>query len=341
MRRLRAAGAVLIGSTNMDEGALGTEGNNPWFGAIQNPLRQGYSPGGSSGGSAAAIAGGLCIAALGSDTIGSIRIPAAFCGCVGLKPSSGLVSVGGVLPVHSRFDHVGPLVRTVEDLPAMLAVLAGHDPTSSVSFPLQLTPPRAARTPRTLGYGVGLDPDAIDDALIAAYNQGISRFRRSGASLIPIDLRRWDLARLRRAILALCEAQMSREHREHMNSTPDDYSDGLRAFIRYGGKLGPAELTQAETRIANFYREWQTLMQPLDAVILPTVTCTAFPHGARYPHNTADLTSIATATGLPALSLPLPIVAEGLPFGLQIIGRPAGDLDLLQIALDYAGTAAA
>ncbi len=133
VRRLRAAGAVLLGLTNMDEGALGAEGMNPWYLTTQNPLRAGYCAGGSSSGSAAAVAADLCAFAVGTDTIGSLRIPAAFCGCASIKPSFGLVSVGGIVPVNLRFDHAGPLTRSARDLPLALAALAGYDNACAVS----------------------------------------------------------------------------------------------------------------------------------------------------------------------------------------------------------------
>src|SRR6266446_8838658 len=127
VRRLRAAGAIILGKLNMHEGALGSTNDNPHFGRAINPHRDGHSPGGSSGGSAAAVAAGLCCAALGSDTGGSVRIPASYCGVVGLKPSYGLVSTRGVVPLSMSLDHVGPLARTVADEAHMLSAMAGHD----------------------------------------------------------------------------------------------------------------------------------------------------------------------------------------------------------------------
>ena len=127
VRRLRASGAVILGKLNMHEGAMGATNDNPHHGRAINPHHSGHSPGGSSGGSGAAVAGGLCCAALGSDTGGSVRIPASYCGIVGLKPSFGLISTRGVVPLSHRLDHVGPLARTVADTAVMLGVLAGFD----------------------------------------------------------------------------------------------------------------------------------------------------------------------------------------------------------------------
>ncbi len=322
--RLRAQGTVLLGSTAMDEGALGTEGANPWYGATQNPLRPGYSAGGSSSGSGAALAAGMCPVALGTDTIGSLRIPAAFCGGVALKPSPGMIDSAGLVPVHERFDHLGPMARSIRDLRLMLAAL------SAPGAPLQAG--GATQRRGALGYAVGLDALVISDTVIAAYQSGLAQLRRLGVPMVPIDLRRWDLPRLRRAVLALCEMQMWHQHRSHMLAAPEDFSDGLRAFIRFGGKLGPDDVAAAERRIESFSRDWAAAMQAFDAVLLPTVACSAFPHGERYPHNTADLTSIATAASLPALSLPLPVAPGALPVGLQMIGLRNGDAELLTLA---------
>jgi aspartyl-tRNA(Asn)/glutamyl-tRNA(Gln) amidotransferase subunit A len=250
-----------------------------------------------------------------------------------LKPSSGLVSLGGVVPVHLRFDHVGPIVQTARDLAVLTTAIAGYDPACRVSFPLQLAAPRTAGAAApTIGYAVGLNDFAIGAEVVAAYNRGIAALRTLGAQLVPLDLRRWDLARVRRAILALCEREMWRIHRQRVVERPEDFSDGLRAFIRYGGKLSDEDLAAAEQRIAAFVVEWQAATEPFEAVVTPTVACTAFPHGERHPHNTADLTAIASATGAPAASVPLPVPPGTLPVGLQLIGRPAWDLRLCQLA---------
>lgn len=332
VQRLRAAGAIPIGLTNMDEGALGAEGLNPWYGVIRNPLRRGNSAGGSSGGSGVAVAAGLAAAALGTDTIGSVRIPASFCGCFGLKPSYGVVSVQDVVPVHLRFDHVGPLARSARDLSLLLRVVAGHDPACKVSLPTRLPPAGRGLRGARIGYAIGLEPFQLEDAVQAGFALTVDAARRCGAELVPVDLARWDIPRLRRAILALCELQMWRTHSERIGAHPDDFSDGLRAFIRYGGKLGSDDIQQAEARIAGFHADWTRAVATLDAVLLPTTACRAFPQGERRPQNTADLTAIASATGQPAVALPVWLRGEDLPASAQLVGRHATDLQLLAFA---------
>jgi aspartyl-tRNA(Asn)/glutamyl-tRNA(Gln) amidotransferase subunit A len=334
VQRLRAAGAIPIGLTNMDEGALGAEGMNPWYGVIQNPLRRGHSAGGSSGGSGAAVAAGLVPVALGTDTIGSVRIPASFCGCFGLKPSYGLVSVQDVVPVHLRFDHVGPIARSARDLSMLLHALAAHDPACKVSLATRLQPAERTLRGARVGFAIGLEPFHVEDAVQAGFALAVDAARGAGADLVPVDLSRWDLPRLRRAILALCEVQMWRTHGERITAHPDDFSDGLRAFIRYGGKLGSDEIQQAEVSIAAFVADWTRVMANLDAVLLPTTACRAFPHGERRPQNTADLTALASASGQPAVAMPVWLRGEALPASVQLVGRHASDLQLLAFAAE-------
>ncbi len=334
VKRLRDAGAVLLGLTNMDEGALGAEGANPWFGTVHNPHRRDFSAGGSSAGSGAALAAGFCFGALGTDTIGSLRIPASLCGVAALKPSFGLVSMGDVVPVHLRFDHVGPMARHVADLALLLPAIAGFDPHCRVSTRIDLAPPRGLDAGLRIGFLTGLEQFQITAAVLDAYNDAIARLRERGVALNHLDASRWDIARLRRAVLTLCEREMWRTHGERSTREPEQYSDSLRAFIRYGGRLGAEELAAAEARIARFYTEWMTAMTPFEAVLLPCTASAAFAHGDRPPHNTADLTTLASAAGLPALAWPARVAAGSLPIGLQLIGRTGSDLDLIQIAAD-------
>ena len=334
VQRLRNSGAIIVGLTNMDEGALGAEGRNPWFLDTQNPRRPGWSAGGSSSGSAAAVAGGLVPLALGTDTIGSLRIPASFCGICSLKPTFGLVSCGGIVGVHPRFDHAGPMAATVKELQRALAVLSGYDPACRVSFPVELTPRSAAGTKRAIAYATGLDGLQLTDETVAGYNQGIAGLRTLGHRLTPLDFSSWDLPRLRRAILALCELEMWRTHQQRVLETPGDFSDALRAFIRFGHTLDVDDIHAAERRIAAFSIAYHAATRCYAACILPTTPCASFAQRERHPQNTADLTSIASATGCPALSLPMPVPAHGMPVGLQMIGPPNSDLELLRLGAE-------
>ncbi|MFM7707207.1 MAG: amidase, partial [Gammaproteobacteria bacterium] len=352
--RLRAAGVVLLGQTTQDEGALGAEGL-ALEGPIRHPLDPVRSTGGSSGGSAGALAAGLCDLALGSDTIGSLRIPAALCGVAALKPSFGRVSVRGVLPVHPRFDHVGPMARDLRDLTALLAVIQGHDPASalSVDYAMQAAPGAAGSTALgaqpddarplagwRIGYGIGFDDLDPAPAVIDGYNASLAALRAAGAELSPVDLRPLELRRTRRAVFALCEHEMWRTHGDAMSARPDDWSGRIRGLLEYGASLDAAKLAALDARVTGFQFAWEQRVDELDACVTPTTPCVAFRHDAPPPDNLADLTVIGTAAAVPALSVPCPTTAasaaaaggDGLPVGLQVLTPRGADARALAVA---------
>jgi aspartyl-tRNA(Asn)/glutamyl-tRNA(Gln) amidotransferase subunit A len=345
--RLRAAGAVLLAQTTQDEGALGAEGL-ALEGPIRNPHDPARSTGGSSGGSAGALAAGLCDLAIGTDTIGSVRIPAALCGVAALKPSFGRVSARGVLPVHPRFDHVGPMAHDIAGVRALLAVIGGHDPSSALSVDYQDTDgPQAAPRPASapplagwhIGYTIGFDDLGPEPAIIDGYNMAIAVLREAGATLLPIDVRPLELRRARRAVFALCEHQMWRTHREAMAARPEGYAGRIRALLDYGASLDDAKLRTLDERVTGFQSAWARLVNGLDACITPTTPGVAFIHDASPPDSLADLTVIGTAAAVPAVSVPCHAVATastaargGLPVGVQVLSASGADLRALEVA---------
>ncbi len=319
--RLRTGGAVLLGATNMDEGALGATSVNPWYGTTRNPADPACSVGGSSGGSAAAVAAGLCAFALGSDTLGSVRIPAAWCGIAALKPSFAAVSTEGVIPVHARFDHVGPLARRVADLALALALLTG---SRGPATPIR---PAAMR----LGFVRGFESLAPDPAVIAGFEQALERLRWLGHRLEPLDVHDWPLTAGRRAIFALCEVELARRHATRLAQAPDSFSPGLRALLEFGARQTPADVERYGARIAALEARAQGSLRDVEVLLTPTVPTPAVRLDGPMPASTADLTVIASATGLPAISLPVPPAAS-LPIGIQLIGRRGSDQALLALA---------
>jgi len=317
VRRLRDAGAVLLGLTHMDEAALGATGSSI-EGPIQHPLREGWSVGGSSGGSAAALLAGHCDAALGTDTIGSIRIPAAFCGISGLKPTPDLVSLEGVLPLDSRFDHVGPMSRNAESLWPLLCCLRGLPavPTADADELL---------AGRQLGVLEGLESLGCAEAVLETYAASIAELRDAGAVLRRIDVRQFNLSRLRRAVFSLCERSLALEHTARRAADPEGYSTAMHAMLDYGARLGPADCERFEQRVAAFRDTWTACVAGLDACLAPTSPVTSFPHASSPPTNIANLTVIATAAGWPAASVPCAVAAGALPIGLQILAPPGQD----------------
>ena len=316
IKDLRAAGAILLGQTTMDAGALGASGRS-LQGAIRHPLDPTLSVGGSSGGSAAAVAAGHCDAALGSDTIGSVRIPAALCGIVGVKPSPARLSLKGVLPVHEDFDHLGPLTREVTLARGLLEVLGALDKS---------TAPPAGKLRCAVMTSFG--DVALDAGVESAFHRAIDRYANRYAAperLEPLSENNEPLSlrKVRRAIFALCEHRMWLAHREHLETNPDDFDEPLRGMLEFGGQLDVTKLDRYRTTVGEFAMRWHEMMRGFDIVLLPTSPVPAFAHTLPTPDSLADLTVIATATSSPAATIP--IANEGLPAGLQIIGRPGHD----------------
>ncbi len=321
IRRLRAAGAILIGQTTMDAGALGASGRSI-EGPIRHPLNAALSVGGSSGGSAAAVAAEHCDVALGSDTIGSVRIPAALCGIVGFKPSSARLSLQGVLPVHEDFDHLGPLSRDLGLARDVLQVLGA----------LKTPPPsKTLRCAVLTRFG---DVE-VESTVETSFRAAVAAFENQDLSIRTLDwpadaMGTLELRKVRRAIFALCEHRMWLEHREHLARQPEDFDEPLRGMLEFGGKLSADKLSQYRDLVDEFAKRWHRCTGEFDAVLLPTSPVPAFAHALPTPDSLADLTVIATATGSPAATIPIP--SRDLPAGLQIVGHAGADELVITLA---------
>ena len=298
--RLREAGAVLLGKTNLHEAAFGTTTFNPHWGMTHNPHREGWTAGGSSGGSGAAVAGGLAVAALGSDTMGSIRLPAAYCGCFGLKPTQGVAPLDGVAPLAPSFDHVGPLARTAEDALALLEVMSGRPAGPEGSWhPVRLAAFDA----------VALEPE-VEDAMPAL-------------DLPSLDWPGYDPSAARKAALLVIEAEAFAAL-----GIPEGASDELRGFLDYGAKLAPERLAAAHEMLRPI-REGAAERIGDAVVIAPVATCGPFPRSRKAPASQAELLAFANLTGLPALAFPCGRMANGMPFALQAIAGPGREAALV------------
>lgn len=337
--RLRGAGAVLLGKLNMEAAAMGAVTNNPDFGATHNPYRRGFTPGGSSGGSGAAVAAGLCVAALGTDTLGSVRIPASYCGVAGLKPSTGLVSVRGVVPLSWRYDHVGPLARSVRDLGLMLDALAGYDPecAESQDLPVEATydPGEAPDVSgftlgRLTGHGIAVDPD-ID----AAFGRACEVLSDLGCTIKDIAIPDHDYSAVRRAGLLIVVAEGAVVHADDLESRPGRLAPGVRAMMNHGRRASAADYVKAERRIAEVVVKARLAFEGLDALLTPAAPQTAFSFDDEAPVTQADFTAQANLTGAPAVSVPMGLSGAGLPMGLQIVGKASADAAVLRIARAY------
>jgi aspartyl-tRNA(Asn)/glutamyl-tRNA(Gln) amidotransferase subunit A len=329
--RLRAAGSVFLGLTNMDEGALGATSINPWYGTTRNPAAPDRSAGGSSGGSAAAVAARECLFALGTDTLGSVRIPAAWCGIVALKPTFGRIPLEGVIPVDARFDHVGLLGRSARDLALMLGLAAGKEPPTAGAVDGAPEPGSGSLGALRLGYALGLEDLDPAPVVMWGYERALEALRALGHRLLPIDVGSWKLAQARRAIFALSEVEMARRHADRLQGAPESFSSELQSMLAFGARQSPADLGRFEGRVAGLRTAAAAAMQGLDALVTPTVLKPAFRLDGPPASDSAELTAIASATGLPALSVPVRR-EDSLPVAVQLIGAAGSDFELIRLA---------
>ena len=320
--RLKAAGLHCLGKLNMHPMALGATNHNADYGDCHNPARAGHTPGGSSGGSGAAVAAGLCAIALGSDTMGSVRIPAAYCGVVGFKPSHETLGLAGVVPLASVLDHIGILARSVEDVALALHIAAPHL--------AHQTPPRLRDTPLRLGVVQDLQALGVSPDVERAFLVGVRQIQEAtGAVCVPVSLASFDLSAQRRAGLLLCEAELHPLLTPLIRDQPSALPADLLAMMRYIERKSAIDLGQALAQIAHAAQRFNALFTDIDAMVLPTAPQVAFRMDEPVPPHQADLTALAKMNGAPAISLPLAVPAGALPVGLQLVGHRGDDLTLL------------
>jgi len=322
--RLRAAGAVILGKTALDEAALGAMGSNAAFGNVPHPQDPALAAGGSSAGSAVAVAAGLCSAALGSDTLGSLRIPAAFCGVHALRPTLGEVSCSGLWPSLPRLDVVGPMTRSIDDLAVLLQVLAGHDAADPRSRRRRVPLALPDWEPGSLRTGVAGQLAALgaDQTVIARFAAAVDRLQPLLGERRDIALTEVGLPRLRRAALLMMEAGLS-------IADPADLAElspERRRMLAFAAGKSALDYARAERALDAAIVSTRRLFDGIDVLLLPTVPLPPPPLGASEPANLADFTAFASIAGCPALSLPL-----GAGIGLQLVGPPGSDLRLLEL----------
>lgn len=338
--RLRASGAVLVGKTNMDEGALGATTDNAHFGPTHNPHRHGYTAGGSSGGAAAAVAAGLAVAAVGSDSLGSIRIPASYCGVYALKPTHGEISTRGMVPAARRLDAVGLLARSAEDLTILLQVLAGYDADDARSRRRRVAFALPDWEPGNLRSGVLPDLAAIGVKAEVAelFEQALQRLPHALGERRMVDFSDWDFTRARRSGLLLMEAEMLDTFAPDLADTRHPVSPRFRSMLGYAARKSAADYALADRVLDAAILKMRRLFCQVDVLVLPTTPQAAFPLAGPVPDSQADLTSFASLAGCPAVSLPMGTLPDGLPVGLQLVGARGSDLRLLELAAVCAAT---
>jgi aspartyl-tRNA(Asn)/glutamyl-tRNA(Gln) amidotransferase subunit A len=345
--RLREAGAILIGKLNMHEFARGATSTSSLIGACNNPWDTLRVPGGSSGGSGAAVAAGLCFASLGSDTGGSIRIPAALCGIVGLKPTYGRVSRYGVFPLSWSLDHVGPMTRTVTDAALMLQVIAGHDRQDPTTRTAVVPDYSAALSGDIEGARLGIPQEFYFEQLDAevgdSIRAAIQTLERAGAHVEEVSLPLSKYAAAAGRIISLTES--AEIHEKFLKTRFADYSPDVRAGFLVGQLILGKHYMKAQRLRSLIRQEMAAALRRVDALVTPTVPIPAPRIGQttlEIGQETVDvmsalsrLTRPANLTGFPAISVPCGFTQGGLPIGLQFSGRPFGESTILQLAYAY------
>lgn len=346
--RLVAAGAVTLGKLNMTELALGPFGENHHHGDVRNPWKPGHVAGGSSSGSAAAVAAGMAAGALGSDTGGSIRLPAACCGIVGLKPTYGRVSRAGVMPLSWSLDHIGPMTRTVRDAAMLLAAIAGHDPRDATTS-RRAVPDYAAAlgrrpAPLTVGVPENFYFERLDPEVTAAVDAALRELETLGAKVET--LRVPDPAVMVGVSNVLVRCESATIHARLLRERPDELQAQVRERLEPGFHVTAYDYLQAQRLRARLARAFVSeVFDAVDVLIAPVIpepaptledakAGTAAERVARMG-KFSRLTRPINGLGLPALSMPCGFSTDGRPIAFQLVGRPFAETTLLRLGHAY------
>jgi aspartyl-tRNA(Asn)/glutamyl-tRNA(Gln) amidotransferase subunit A len=339
---LSDAGAVLLGKLNTFEFAYGFTTNNPHYGNTRNPWALSRTPGGSSGGSGAAIAASLAVATTGTDTGGSIRVPASFCGCVGLKPTYGRISRSGIVPLSWTLDHAGPLTRTVEDAALMLQAMAGYDPDdySTLRVPVGDYLGNLRRGVRGLRIGVprSFFFEMLDDEVRAALDQALEQFRALGAIVSDVDLPGMETVSQTMGVVEAGEG--AAYHGDNWKARPNDFGAALVSMLKRQPPTAAALIAAYRYRYA-LAEKVRRVLQRVDVLVTPTTAGPAPPIDdprLRIAGRTASIgrcTEPFNGSEVPTLSIPCGFTAAGLPIGMQISGRPLDEATVLRAGYAY------
>jgi aspartyl-tRNA(Asn)/glutamyl-tRNA(Gln) amidotransferase subunit A len=337
VQQLRAAGAIFLGKLNLHEWALGVTGVNPHFGACRNPWNTACITGGSSSGSGAALAAGLCYGSLGSDTGGSIRIPSSLCGVVGLKPTYGRVSVRGVIPLSWSLDHAGPMGRSVDDVATLLEVIGRYDGVDPYSVKTL-----ESRSQNQEAWRIGIPDDYFFSDLHpeteAAYRAAIKTLRASGFELRDAALPGFEVSEKASAKILLAEA--AAYHLEHMEQHADQIGEDVLTRFKWGLDVTGVEYALARRTQVEWRHQLRQLFTSIDALVLPATPFPATRIDESDPvalsrGNLTRFTRMFNLTGSPAIVLPCGRTAAGLPIGLQIVGPHWQEEKIIQVARAY------
>ena len=344
--RLAKAGAILLGKTNLHEWAYGVTTENPFFGATHNPWTLERIPGGSSGGSAAAVAAGIGFGSMGTDTGGSIRIPAALCGVVGLKPTFGRVSLEGVVPLAESLDHAGMITRTVTDACILLEATAesyARVATRPDYRSLEKKRPQRFR----IGWPVDFYFEDVEEEIALAVEAAVKVLAARGGRVEKVALPHLAAATCPATSVALVEATACHEAAGYFPGRAEDYSEDVRQRLELGAKVSATEYLHARESKRLATGDFEAAFERVDVIAAPATPIAAVEIGTREvkingksePLRAAllRLNRPANFTGHPAISIPCGFTRAGLPIGMQLIGKKDGEAELLAIALAYEG----
>ena len=364
--KLREQGAVIVGKLNMDEFAMGSSNENSVAGAVHNPWNTDYVPGGSSGGSAAAVAAGQVVATLGTDTGGSVRQPASHCGVVGLKPTYGRISRYGVVAFASSLDQVGPIANNVEDCALLLGAVAGYDPADSTSVDCPVPDYLENLTASIAGKKIGLPQeyfiDGLDDEVKQAVDAAIETYRQLGAEIVPVNLPHTEYAVACYYLLATAEASSNLERYDGVRfGKRQDSGAGLAGMYEqtrtegFGAEVKRRIMLGTYALSSGYYdayylkaqkvrtlirQDFLTAFEQVDLLLTPVAPTPAFKLGTLVDDPLqmylSDIFTISTnLAGTCAMSIPCGFSGEGLPIGLQLIGQPFAEAEMLQVAYAF------
>jgi len=347
VNKFKQAGAVILGKTNLHEFAYGPTGVNPHYGTAQNPWGPGRIPGGSSSGSGASVAHSLCPGSIGTDSGGSIRIPASLMGIVGLKPTYGLVSLKGIVPLSWSLDHAGPMTKTVADSALLLQAIAGHDPKDPSSAKRSVPDYDRALQGSPKGLRIGLIKEYFDPPLEGGIPEAVQGFAKRLQSL-GMQVEEVSLPQLKHASVVsflIMASESMTYHRPYMKDRAADYGEDVRIRLALGQFILATQYLQAQRVRRLLYRHIQEALERFDLLLSPTLPITAPKIEERkisFGGKSVDVRPVLTrftrafnVTGHPALSLPGGLSPSGLPIGVQLVGRPFAEETLLCLGHAY------
>ncbi len=341
--RLRSAGAIMLGKLNMHEFAWGGTSDNPHYGAVRNPWNPERFPAGSSGGSGAAVAARMCWGAMGTDTGGSIRLPSAINGVVGIRPTYGRVSNSGIIPLAWSMDTAGPMTRTVEDCALMFSVVAGHDVNDPATAKVPVQDYLAGLGDGIEGLRIGVVPGYffhhLQPPVHDAVRSALSTFETLGAHIREVDIQ--NIHGNISAQLTIESCEPSTYHQRWLRERPQDYGEDVRTLLEVGEMLLATQYLQAQRYRALLRQEFMEAFRQVDVFVCPTLPFTAtrvgemkvvIENGEEEDMLSAimQFTGVPSLTGLPSLAVPCGFDPDGLPVGMQIIGRPFDEATLFR-----------